>query len=104
MKTNLFLIGFLQALGVIAYCVLAGGFFWLANNFLAAPPVFLASVLMLVFLVFSVALSGVIVFGYPAHLALNQRFKEALFLLIYTLLYTLGFVIVIVIIITALGI
>ncbi len=103
MKTNLFLIGFFQALGMIAYCALAGGFFWLANNFLAAPSGFLASVLMLVFLVFSVAVSGVIVFGYPAHLALNQRFKDALSLLIYTLLYILGFFIIMVIIVTTLG-
>jgi len=103
MKTNLFLIGFLQALGVIAYCVLAGGFFWLANKFFATPPGFLGIILMLIFLVFSVAVSGVIVFGYPAHLAFNQRFKDALSLLIYTLLYTLGFVIIVVIIITALG-
>jgi len=88
---------------MIAYCALAGGFFWLANNFLAAPSGFLASVLMLVFLVFSVAVSGVIVFGYPAHLALNQRFKDALSLLIYTLLYILGFFIIMVIIVTALG-
>ncbi|MBL7155086.1 MAG: hypothetical protein ISS88_01085 [Candidatus Portnoybacteria bacterium] len=104
MKTNLFLIGFLQALGVIAYCALAGGFFWLADRFFTTPPGFLGIVLMLVFLVFSVAVSGTIVFGYPAYLALNQRVREALSLLIYTLLYILGFVIIIVIIVTALGV
>jgi len=104
MKTNLSLIGFLQALGVIVYCALAGGFFWLADIFFVAPPGFLGIVLMLVFLVFSVAVSGAIVFGYPAYLALNNRIKDALSLLIYTLIYTLGFVIVIVIIVTALGV
>ncbi len=103
MKTNLFLIGFLQSLGVIIYCALVGGFFRLADKFFAAPPGFLGVVLMLVFLVFSVAVSGAIVFGYPAYLALNNRIKEALLLLVYTLLYILGFVIVIVIIITALS-
>ena len=104
MKTNLCLIGLVQALGVIVYCALAGGFFWLADKIFIVPPDFLGIVLMLVFLVFSVAASGAIVFGYPAYLALNNRIKDALSLLIYTLLYTLGFVIIIVVIITILGV
>jgi len=104
MKTNLFLIGFLQALGVIVYCALASGFFWLADRFFVTPPGFLGIVLMLVFLVFSVAVNGAIIFSYPAYLALNNRIKEALSLLIYTLLNILGFVIIIVIIVTALGV
>ncbi len=103
MKTNLSLIGLVQALGVIVYCALAGGFFWLAEKVFIVPPDFLGIVLMLVFLVFSVAVSGAIVFGYPAYLALNNKIKDALSLLIYTLLYTLGFVIIIVVIITVLG-
>jgi len=103
MKRNLFLIGFLQAIGVTAYCVLAGGFFLLADKIFIAPPNFLGIVLMLIFLVFSVAVSGVIVFGYPAYLAFHQKIKDALSLLIYTLLYTLGFVIVIITIVTILG-
>ena len=104
MKTNPSLISFLQALAMVIYCTLVGGFFWLANKFFVVSQGFLVSVLMLVFLVFSVAVSGAIVFGYPAYLALNQKVREALSLLIYTLLYTLGFVMVIVIIVTALGI
>ncbi len=104
MKTNLFLTGFLQALGVIVYCALASGFFWLVERSFVTPPGFLGIILMLVFLVFSVAVSGTIVFGYPAYLALNNRVKEALSLLIYTLLNILGFVIIIVIIVTALSV
>ena len=91
-KSNPSLIGFLQALGVVAYCALIGGFFQLGNRFFPKQSVFLMSVLVLILLVFSAAITGMIVFGYPAYLALNKRIKEALFVFFYTLLYFLGII------------
>lgn len=94
-KLSLSLIGLLQALGVIVYCGLVAGFFWSCNKFFVAAPGFWATALMLALLVFSAAVTGSIVFGYPAYLALHQKTKEALTLLGYTLLYCLGLLILI---------
>jgi len=62
-KSNPSLIGFLQALGVVVYCALIGGFFQLGNRFFPKQSVFLMSVLVLILLVFSAAITGMIVFG-----------------------------------------
>jgi len=97
-KSNLSLIGFLQALGVVVYCALVVGVFWLAERFFVTPPDFFGIILMLVLLVFSAAVSGAIVFGYPAYLALNNRIKDALSVFVYTLLYCLGIIGIVVII------
>ncbi|MBU1177319.1 hypothetical protein KKH96_02635, partial [Patescibacteria group bacterium] len=86
------LISFLQALGVVVYCFLIGSFLQLGERFFPQPPVFLLPVLILTLLVFSAAVTGMIVFGYPAYLALNNRIKEALIIFLYTLLYFLGFI------------
>lgn len=94
-KPNLCLLGFLQALGVIVYCGLVAGFFWSCNKFFVAASGFWATALMLALLVFSAAVTGSIVFGYPAYLALKGKIKDALTLLAYTLLYCLGLLILI---------
>ena len=99
-KSNPSLIGFLQALGVVAYCALIGGFFQLGNRFFIQQSVFWITVLILILLVFSAAITGTIVFGYPAYLALNKRVKEALSIFFYTLLYSLGIIGIIIIFIT----
>jgi hypothetical protein len=87
-------VGLTQALGVTAYSILIGGFFYLMGE-ISATPGFLGIVLMLILLVFSAAVTGSIVFGYSAYLALNKQIKEALNVLAYTLLY---FIIIILII------
>lgn len=98
-KPNLSLIGFLQALGIIAYCFLITGLFqFFGKFFVAAPMGFLGSVLMLALLVFSAAVTGSIVFGYPAYLVFKKRIKEALTVFGYTLLYCLGMLIIIIVI------
>ncbi len=102
MKKDLSLIGLLQALGIIVYCALIGGFFILLGKIAIKPSDFWVSVLILVLLVFSAAVTGSIVFGYSVYLAFNKKIKEALSLLGYTLLYILGFITVILIIMTAL--
>lgn len=43
-----------------------------------------AAIIMLLLLVFSVAVSGLFVFGYPAYLVFQKKFKEALATLLVT--------------------
>ncbi len=101
-KSNLSLIGFLQALSLIIYCSLIAGLFWIADNYFRVPPRFLGTVIMLLLFVFSAAITGSIVFGYPVYLALNQKIKEALSVFAYTLLYCLAFIIIAIILILSL--
>ena len=102
-KLNPSLIGLLQALGVIIYCILISGLLQFVGGTTIQPPVFFTSVVILALLVFSAAVTGSIVFGYPAYLVLNKKIKQALSVLAFTLLYCLGIVIVIIILIVALG-
>lgn len=103
-KANLSIIGLLQALGLVIYCVLIAGMLNLFGKTLTAPVGFLGSVLILVLLVFSAAVTGSIVFGYPAYLFLkNKQVKEALLILAYTLLYCLAFIIIAILLIAVLG-
>ncbi len=96
------LIGFLQALGVTLYSVLIGCFFYFMSE-ISARPGLLGVVLMLLLLVFSAAVTGSIVFGYPAFLALNKNIREALKILAYTLLYSLGIILLLTIIVVAIS-
>ena len=54
---------------------------------ISAKPGYFGIVPMLILLVFSVAVTGLMVFGYPTYLALNDQIKESLKTIIYTLLY-----------------
>jgi uncharacterized membrane protein YbhN (UPF0104 family) len=102
-KLNPSLIGLLQALGVILYCALISGVLQIMGKTFVQPAIFFSSVVILTLLVFSAAVTGSIVFGYPAYLVLNKKIKEALSVLAFTLLYCLGIVILILILIVALG-
>jgi len=82
-KSKLFLIGFLQALAVISYCGLIGWLlYFMTQTFI--EPGFWGIALMLSLLVVSAAITGSLVFVYPAYLALNQKLKEAILILIFT--------------------
>lgn len=87
------LIGLLQAIGVIGYCVLIS----LLMNFVgktAEPAGVLGSAAILVIVVFSAAVTGSIVFGYPAYLFFKQgKIKEPLKVLLFTMAYCLGILI-----------
>ena len=88
------LIGFLQALAMVIYCVLISGLFrFLEKSFVTMPP-FWGFALILILLVFSAAVTGSIIFGYSVYLVLKQRIKEALSVFIYTLLYSLGAIVI----------
>lgn len=94
-KLSLSTIGLFQALGVAAYVTLISGLFKVMGKMAPKPPAFLGAIAMLSLLVFSVAVVGLVVFGYPAWLALNNKIKKALTILAYTLLYSLLFIIII---------
>jgi len=102
-KINPSTIGLLQALGVVIYCALVVGILNFFGKIFFNPPGFFGSVFILVLLVFSAAVSGSIVFGYPAYLALNKKIKEALSVLAFSALYSLGIILIIAVLITALS-
>lgn len=90
-KIKLANIGLLQALSVVIYCYFIAGFFQVMAAANVQPPQFLVAGFMLTLLVFSVAIIGSLIFGYPVILALNKKVKQALKLVSYTLLYLFGF-------------
>ena len=86
-------VGLCQALGVTVYCGLIAILFNYLSKAIPTGFGFFGFFFMLVLLVFSVAVTGSIVFGYPAYLALvKNKIKEALTILAFTLLYTLGII------------
>ena len=100
-KLSSHLIGLLQALGVVIYCILIIGLFQLFAKIMPQPPKFFGPVLSLIVLVFSAAVTGSLIFGRAAYLALNRRIKEGLSVLGFTLLYCFGIIIIITILIIA---
>ena len=83
--------GLLQALGVLIYCVIVSGVFQLLKGTTKQPPEFLIASFMLLFLVFSAATTGALVFGYPVYLAMNKEIKKALWVLLSTLAFCVVF-------------
>jgi len=89
---------------VVIYCALVVAIINLFGQIFFAPPGFFGSVLILVLLVFSAAVSGSIVFGYPAYLFLkNKQAKEALSILGFTLLYAVGIILITAVLIMSLS-
>lgn len=95
-------IGLLQALGVTTYCGLIAIFF----HFMAQSrhePGFFGFFAMLMMLVFSAAVTGSLIFGYPAYLALvKNKIKDALTILAFTLLFSLAIILITIILILSL--
>ncbi|MFC1787969.1 hypothetical protein ACFLZY_02010 [Patescibacteria group bacterium] len=86
-KITLFQAGLLQALGVIAYVALISLFFNILEGLSKTPHLFLVQMIMLSLLVFSAAITGVLVFGYPTFLIAKNRLKDGLLVFGYTLLF-----------------
>jgi len=83
-------VGLMQAIGVGIYCSLIAFFLWsMGNSVEHAVPEFLAGVIMLFLLVFSVAICGILVFGYPVYLLIQKDTRRALSILGYHLLYAI---------------
>ena len=84
------LIGLLQAIGVIAYCVLIAALFNFLGKTAPQPMGLLGFAALLVLLVFSATVTGSMVFGYPAYLFFKeQKIKEPLLILAFTVLFSL---------------
>jgi len=81
------LIGLLQALCVAVYCTMVASCMWFAPKTVVIRPQFLGGALMLMLLVFSAAITGALVFGYPVYLALKNEITKALQVLGFTLLF-----------------
>ena len=88
-KEKTWKIGLCQALLVALYYGLVATFFNYITHALPQPG-FYGFFLMLILLVFSAAVTGSLVFGYPAYLALaHRKVKEAAEILAYTLIFSL---------------
>ncbi len=72
--------GIRGAMAEIFYCLLIILFFYLVDRCsIIQPSSLIWAFIMLVLLVFSVALSGIFIFGYPSYLVLQQkRYLDAL--------------------------
>jgi hypothetical protein len=85
-------IGFLQALGVVLYTMLVSVFMsWLGRRADTLPDQFGAPV-FLTLLVFSAAVTGLSVFGYPVYLAFQSRAGDALRIIAFTLFFCACFI------------
>lgn len=83
-------IGFMQVISVAIYCALISSFFsFMEANSLEPEPKILGGLLMLFLLVFSAALCGTLVFGYPGYLIIQKETKRALKILGYTFLFAI---------------
>lgn len=88
-------IGLLQAIGVTLYCGLVATFFSIMSK-TTAKPGFFGFFLILILFVFSAAVTGTLVFGFPAYLAvIKNKIKEAMAILAFTLLYALAIIIIV---------
>ena len=87
-------VGLCQALFVTVYCGLIAILFnFLTKAIPEDPPGFFGFFFMLVLLVFSAAVTGSLVFGYPAYLVLaKNKIKEALTILAFTLAFSLAII------------
>lgn len=76
------LMGFLETLFVVLVTLFMD---WASRN-LPSLDNFLFGAIILLLLVLGVAISGILVFGYPALLAIERRFKEAILMISVTLI------------------
>ena len=83
-----YLVGLVQAAGVTMYCLFVSWVFSFLRNFPDSQlPTLFVPAFMLMFLVFSAALTGSLVFGYPVYLLVNKEIKRAISILLFTLLF-----------------
>ena len=89
-REKLSTIGLCQALFVTVYCGLVALLFNYLTKAIPSGPGFFGFFFMLILLVFSAAVTGSVVFGYPVYLALaKNKIKEALTILAFTLAFSL---------------
>jgi hypothetical protein len=79
--------GFLQALGVTAYCGLVGMIFWRGNEIFGKDPNYAGPVAFLILFIVSALICASIVFYQPYKLFFENKKKEAIDLVIATTLW-----------------
>jgi uncharacterized membrane protein YbhN (UPF0104 family) len=77
--------GILGAIAEIIYIVLIAAVLFNMGNVLPAPPAILGIALFLIIFVFSAAVSGLFVLGYPFYLFAQKKIKEAILTFLITL-------------------
>lgn len=83
--------GFLQALGIVAYCALIGLFVFNANSFIGKIGDKFGSILFLLLFSTSVLVCGTIVFYKPYRFFVEGKKKDALDTVIFTAIWLLSF-------------
>jgi hypothetical protein len=80
-------LGILTGIGTVAYCGAVALLMTTMNKIFAEMPgQGLAIVTILLLLVFSAAVTGSLVFGYPAYLFIQKKFKEGIYTVVASLL------------------
>lgn len=100
-KLPLLGVAFFQALGLTAYCLLVGSFFWNANHIFPKMNTFLGPALLLIIFVFSVIVCTLI-FAYNAFIIFweQKNTKKALKLVVLTTSWFMVFGLLVVLLIT----
>ena len=80
----------------VIYIVLVGLFLQLAEQWFSGPDIYPIIPMLMIF-VFSAAVSGLLVLGYPLYLALQKKYKEAILTVLISLavifvLLVMGFI------------
>ncbi|MBU0572112.1 hypothetical protein KKE18_00235 [Patescibacteria group bacterium] len=83
-RFSLPLVGFLQALGLIIYCLLVGLIFWKGSTWFGPQTTLLGPMFVLILLVVSVLICALISFSYPFYLWQQNKIYKALKLVAYT--------------------
>jgi len=77
-KKEILKFGFLGGVAEAVYCLAAAELISVLDKATSkSPSQIFGPLLILLFLVFSVGISGLFVFGYPAYLAFQKRFAES---------------------------
>jgi len=96
-KLPLGLVGFLQALGVAAYCSLVSLLFWRGNEWFGKVPNYLGPLLFLILFAASALICALISLGYPVFLIWKkQQTEKALRLVAYTAGWLVIFVLLVI--------
>ena len=87
--------GFIQALVVVLYCTVVGLFMYNANTLFGNhPDKFIAPVMLLLLLSFSVLFCALVVFYRPYILFFDNKKKEAIDIVVHTAAWLFGFFVI----------
>ena len=92
-KLSLGFIGFLQAVGLLTYCMLIAVLLWNGSKWFGKVPTFTGPLLFLTLFVTSALVCGIIAGSYPFYLFWEKKKTlEAVKLVVYTAIWSVLFV------------